>query len=223
MTKAIEIIKDIIEAYLWYDGEVYPIVNNTDQISYVKTGVRMGVGDWLKLVSTWVYNGYTVTLNPTAVDAIVVNAPVSEEIVVDYYNDATNGSTRTAIAAALQSSDYFTTASATNGTTKPIDDDDSKVLAGGKFFVKRKEGGHIALGVDQAELYNIKLESDTEENTKKMVSNLRLLNNNIYAYSYKYETAGYPFSLKFGNADDKQNQGNNDFIITISLDARSTL
>lgn len=218
MTKAIEIIKDIIEDYLWYDGEVYPIVDNTDQISYVKTGVRMGVGGWLKIISTWAYNGYTVTLNPTT--TLEVKDPVANEIVIDYVD---NGSRREDIASAMQASSYFTTVTAVDGASILASDDDSQVLAGGRFRVKRKEGGHIDLDVDQAELYNIQCESNTEENVKKMITNLRLLNNNIYAYSYKYETVGYPFMLRFGNADDKQNQGNNEFIITISLDARSTL
>lgn len=222
MTKAIEMIKNIIESYLWYDGEVYPIVDDTNQVSYATTGLRMGNYsgniNWLKLVSTYTYNEYTITLNAAA--AIDVKAPVANEIVIDY-NDGV--STQTEITAALQASAYITTATAANGSGVVTSDDDSQLLRGGKFVVKRKEGGHIGMDVDQAELYNIKLESDTEENVKAMVTNLRLLNNNINSFSYKWETSGYPFSLKFGDADDKQNQGNNEFIITISLQAVSTL
>ena len=227
MTKAIDMIKNIIEDYLWYDGEVYPVVDNTDQVSYATTGIRMGNfsgnKNWLKLVTTYTYNGFTITLNPTAVDAIVINAPISEEIVVDYYSHAVNGSTQTEIAAALQASEYITTATAANESTIVVADSDSGILRGGKFVVKRKESGHITKHIHTAELYNVKCESDTEENIKYMINDLRLLNNNVNSFSYKWATPGYPFWIRFGDGDDMKNEGNNEFIITISLDARSML
>ncbi len=227
MTKAIEMIKNIIESYLWYDGEVYPIVDDTNQITYATTGIRMGNysgnTNWLKLKTTYTYNGYTITLNPTAVDAIVVNAPVLEEIIIDYYSHVVDGSTQTEIAAALQASAYITTATAANGSGIVVADSDEGILRGGKFTVKRKEGGHISKHIHEVELYNIKCESDTEENVKEFINDLRRLSNNVNFFSYKWATANYPFWLKFGDADDMQNIGNNEFIITISLDARTML
>ena len=223
MTKAIEMIKNIIESYLWYDGEVYPVVDDTNQVDYATTGTRMGNYsgnvNWLKLVSTYAYKDYTITLNADV--GLNVNAPDENNNIVVNYNDGV--STQSEIAAALQASAYITTATAANASGVVTSDDDVGTLRGGKFVVKRKEGGHIGKNVDQAELYNIKCESDTEENVKRMITNLRLLNNNINSFSYVWETSGYPFWLKFGDADDKRNPGNNEFIITISLDARSTL
>ena len=202
MTKAIEMIKNIIESYLWYDGEVYPIVDDTNQVSYATTGLRMGSYSgntgWLKIISTYEYNGYTFELMPLPVDNIQVVLQ-GTNFVVEYYDE---NSTQAEIAAVIQASDYATTATAENGTDAVVDDTSVGTLRGGKFVVKRKEGGHIGMDVDQAELYNIKLESNTEENVKAMVTNLRLLNNNINSFSYVWETSGYPFSLKFGDADD---------------------
>jgi len=226
MTKAIDMIKNIIEDYLWYDGEVYPIVDKVDQVSYVVTGTRMGSysgnTNWLKIKSVYAYKDYTITLTPSDEESVAV--PDGNNNIVLKYISTT--SIQSDIATVLATSAYITSAEAANGATVITADESVGTLKCGRFFVKRKEGGHPHTGgVDQAELYNIKLESDTEENVKDMVTQLRLLNNNINSYSYKWDisTPNYPFSLKFGDADDKANQGNNDFIITISLVAVSTL
>jgi len=225
LTKQIEIVKDIIEDALWYDGGIYPIFDSTDNMSYTKSGTRLGNysghKNWLKLVSTYAYNGFTITLNPTDEDAIVINAPVDEEIIVDYFSHAAAGSTQSEIATALQASAYITTATAANGSTIVLADSSSAELLIGKFFVKRKEAGLPSREIHEIELYNIKCESDTEEHAKIMINNIRLLNTSTSPFSFVYSSAGDPFFVRFGAAgDDKQNEQNVENIITISGDVR---
>lgn len=208
-------IKNIIEDNLWYDGGVYPVVDNTDQISYATTGTRMGsyTGnvDWLKIKSVYAYKDYTITLNPT--DHLEVNDPVDENIILDYINET---STQTEIADKLAESAYITSATPENGSGVVISDTSVGTLKSGKFRVKRKEGAHIGDAVEDEELYNIQCESDTEENVKDMLREIRKLSNKIMTiFSYVYDTVGYPYWVHFGDGDDKRNEGNNDFIITL--------
>ena len=209
-------IKNIIEDNLWYDGGVYPVVDNTDQVSYVTTGTRMGsyTGnvDWLKIKSVYAYKDYTITLTPGG--ALTVAAPDGNNNIVLTYISAT--STQTEIADKLAESAYITSATAENGSGVVTSDTSVGTLKCGKFRVKRKEGAHIGDAVEDEELYNIQCESDTEENIKDMLREIRKLSNKIMTiFSYVYDTVGYPYWVHFGDGDDKRNEGNNDFIITL--------
>ncbi len=221
MTTQIEIVKDIIEDALWYDGGVYPTFDSTDNMSYTKSGTRLGnysgYKNWLKLVSTYAYKDYTITLSPS--DNLTVNVPdENNDILVEYINTT---STQAQIATALQNSDYITTATASNGAIAVTADSSSAELLIGKFFVKRKEAGLPARDIHEVELYNIKCESDTEEHAKIMINNIRLLNTSISPFSFVYSSIGDPFFVRFGAAgDDKQNEQNVENIITISGDVR---
>ena len=220
MTKPIVKVKDLIEAALWYDGEVYPLLDDVDNVSYSRSGTRMGdysgYTDWLKLISTYAYRNYTITLLPDT-ELTVVAPDVNNNIVVKYIDTT---STQTQIAAALQASDYITTATATNGAIAVTQDSDVGTLRIGKFFVKRKEGGITPNDAYDGEIYNIYCESDSEENVKIMINNIHKLTTTTGPFAFVWTSAGDPFWVRFFGGDDRKNESNTDFVIRVSGEAR---